>query len=731
MIHFRYGQAWKREGHGSPHDAFGLELDGVDLLSGASEEPLERIVPELIDGLWGLVAGDVPLTGVPLPHAHLELLIRRDGGQAKLEVVSLARPARRLYGPLTVELEDLVAAAVECGRALLADFAEARVTIPAEVRKGFAGRIEKLARARVPHGGDESKKEGFSHLHRAQEPVGFAFTVEDPSELLRAFRPGLERGALGTLLTAGTVSLHVGSQTPWKASAPPFLVALELARQGQELAHALELEDARFRFTPGGQGRPVTIDLERRRLELVPGRAVDCDPRALAEACFDLGQRLALVVRAHAPAQGKNPWLVELQGRCREGLARLHRGVAPEPGTEPEKAPPRRRKRVDEEKPLPGPGRVRKLRFAQQWQQTNLTGDEPGSLRLGKRGPLVVTPELVTGLSPKGERLFARSGTHGVAVAPDGFVVSAEAERVVGLPEGRDASWLRDHDGLSIGPDLCRMDGLFVASAQGRGAVAWDALTGRERWRMLPVRITRAHLLVHGHRALMTTDTGLLYGLELADGQLRYRNRAPAPYLMAPVPWARRIVTVGGRGEQTFVGVSDVHSGRSVWVRELPLGTPSRPLVLGGRVLLAGVEGGEGVLVCLTSRGTVLWQRPLHLGEGPFGLIAVGRSVVVSGPSGAGAMFDLEGAQSWRVGTSAERGESLHAFVPPRAARGVVLLPGEVTRAVDPRGGRVLAEVHTGVGLCGLQVDSKLNLYALDEDGSLTAWRLSSSLAVL
>ena len=38
---------------------------------------------------------------------------------------------------------------------------------------------------------------------------------------------------------------------------------------------------------------------------------------------------------------------------------------------------------------------------------------------------------------------------------------------------------------------------------------------------------------------------------------------------------------------------------------------------------------------------------------------------------------------------------------------------------------------RTGIGLVDLSVDARLNLYALDEDGSLRAFRLTTSLAVL
>ena len=51
MIRFRIGQSWKREPSSTPVDSIGLELDGVDLLAGATEEPLVRVVPSLVDAL--------------------------------------------------------------------------------------------------------------------------------------------------------------------------------------------------------------------------------------------------------------------------------------------------------------------------------------------------------------------------------------------------------------------------------------------------------------------------------------------------------------------------------------------------------------------------------------------------------------------------------------------------------------------------------------------------------
>ena len=76
-------------------------------------------------------------------------------------------------------------------------------------------------------------------------------------------------------------------------------------------------------------------------------------------------------------------------------------------------------------------------------------------------------------------------------------------------------------------------------------------------------------------------------------------------------------------------------------------------------------------------------------------------------------------------------GEQLTRALQPVVSRGVVLVPGERVRAVDLVRGDVLAEVRAGVGLMALQADARLNLYFLDELGTLSAFRLGSHFTVV
>ena len=93
MIRFRIGHRWKREPADPPHDSVALELDGVNLLPGAVEEPLVETVPALVGAVAALHAGG-RVAQVSLAEAHLELVLRRSGPDIELQVASLSRPAR-------------------------------------------------------------------------------------------------------------------------------------------------------------------------------------------------------------------------------------------------------------------------------------------------------------------------------------------------------------------------------------------------------------------------------------------------------------------------------------------------------------------------------------------------------------------------------------------------------------------------------------------------------------
>ncbi|WP_434389840.1 PQQ-binding-like beta-propeller repeat protein [Melittangium boletus] len=704
-----------------------LELDGVNLLPGAVEEPLVEGVSALLEAVAALHRGTRRVAQVSLTEAHLELVLRRSGTDIEVQVASLSRPARLLRPPLRVDADELTEAARACGQSFLQDLGQARP----DTRAGEPGHAleRSLAQLESPTFlGRDPKPQPFTLRVEPPAVPGFGFTLEDPDDVLR--RAVKDKApALASLLCPGEVWLALPDKpVAWRAQGPVLLTTLELTRQAADLARALEVGEPRFAFEPAGVRPELSLDLRAGETRLGPA-VIPLGAKALLTALFHLGQGLAVALSEHERALATNPYLMELTERCREGLSHLRDGVGPEaegraaPVRAPAPAAPTSR-------PLKVPGRLRRLRFESLWEQRKLAQADAGRLMMSPKGLVYSSPDLACGFDRKtGKQQWRRAASHGVAAAEDGYTLAASAVRLCGFPgKGAGASWMRDHEAMRIGPRLLRHYGMLYTLGDDRVALAIHEATGREVWRQTPPRTRRGYLGVHAHRALLATDSGYLYGLGLSDGQVRFRMSASLPFLGAPVPWARRFVALLGQGSNSALLLADAHTGESVWTYEMSLALPSTPLPSGKRLYIAGELEGEGVLVCVDAAGQARWQRPLNLGPGPFALARLPGAVLVTSALGAAARVSDAGEVDWRVGAA---GEQLTRALPPIVSRGVVLVPGERVRAVDPVRGDVLAEVRAGVGLMSLQADSRLNLYFLDEFGTLSAYRLGSHFAVV
>ncbi|HME90479.1 MAG TPA: PQQ-binding-like beta-propeller repeat protein, partial [Myxococcaceae bacterium] len=532
--------------------------------------------------------------------------------------------------------------------------------------------------------------------------------------------------ALTSLLCGGSVFLHRDEEQPiWRVVGPPFLLTLELARQASELCRAIDAEESEFIVSLAEQP-PLRVDLQARELQ-VEHRRFPANPSRLAESIFELGLALSLAIAERNRAQRRNPYLAELMERCRQGMRQLP--GSREPPADGRAAQGSRRALEAARRPLPTPGRLRRLRFTKLWEKHGLCGAEPGRILLGKAGPIFSSGEMACAFSLDGKLRYRRIATHGVAASTDDRVLTAFADRLM-LFVGAEPSarWLRDHDGVRIGPELDRRGGILLCTSESRAALAILELSGREIWRLAPPRTHRIFASVQGHRVLVSTESGHLYGLDLEDGLVRYRLRAALPFAGAAIAWGRKTVAAVGRSIRLAVLAADAHSGKVHWSQEINLSQASNPLPQGHRVLLAGHREQRGVLVCLGSAGKPVWERALDLGPPPYSLLAVGRSTLVGGARGAAALVSGDGRIEWQL---EPLGNELLWPCAPAFARGVVAIPGETVRAVDPGSGEVLAQVRAGIGLCDLKVDRKLNLFLLDEEGSLHAHRLASHFAVV
>jgi hypothetical protein len=725
MIRFRSGHNWKRETSATPKDSFSLQVDGIDLLAAATEESLTTLIPDLVSTVCGLILKGEVLGQVSLPEAHLELLLERRGAEAELKVVDLGRPARLLHRPVRVDLTELGGAAVACGHALIRDLGEAS---PDLIRNR---RIQTMSRAllRVEQGSVAParvlfRQTGYSYRASAPRPWSFGFEFYDERDLLLCPEGA---SSLGSLLFVGSIYLQLdGERTEsWQSGSGLFLLMLELSRQAADLCHAMELEEDRFEFAPAGIPPQIRCDLRQRSLEL-NGQRLATDPEAFARAIFELGVAISFGIAERNKAQARNPYLFEMVRRCREGLSHLRTGIALPADESTARI---ERKRPPATRPLQVSGRLRRLRYAKVWEKHKLESSETGRLIWTTSGPIFASSEMACGWAPDGQLLFRRLATHGIASSADGCVLAAYADRVLGfLDRGKSARWVRSHDGASLAPDLLRRDGLLIGVAEARAVLALSEITGREIWRLVPSRTRRVFVALQGQRALLATESGNLLGLDLHDGQIRYRLRVNLPFIGPTVAWGRRFVAVVGRAEQHAILSADAHGAGAHWTQELALSQPSLPLAHHNRVWVSGERNAQAVVLCFGPTGKLLLEQSLPLGRGPFHLLSVRGSVLLSARNGAAALLNGEGEVLWRLEAA---GEELARSVSPCLARGVVIVPGERIRVIEPVGGSVLAEVGAGVELCDLKADSKLSLYLLDEDGSLSAHRLLSHFAVV
>src|SRR5215472_3544702 len=723
MIRFRLGQRWKAEHESSLEDSFGLELDGIDLLPETSEESLAIVVPELLDAVAALYSRGEPLAQVSLPEAHLEIAMCRRENEIEICIVDLGRPARVARGPVRVDLVDLSTAAIQCAKGLMQRVRHRQQLHNSAPIQQMMRQVGVLEHRRMAAAISASAAAGVQGPAPGPTAELFRFDVGDSRNLIAAFGKG-GRGPLAALLFEGSVSLAADRcNVIWRAEGKPFLVTLEICRQAAELLRARELGEERIAIQLGGVGPPFELDLLRGRIA-VASRDYELSGVALERAMLELGLSMAYFVFAQNRNQRKNPYLAALIERCRDGLAQLRAPIATnESGLA--RAPGGRVAQTA----VNLAGRLRRLRFSELWKKSRLGGDELGRLLLGAKGPIFSSAAMACAFSRRGELLFRRISAQGVAVSKDYWALAAGSHRMdCFVNSSKTASWTRDYVGTSIGPSLIRKRGLLIGTSAAGAIFALSELTGRETWRIALARARDVFCSTQGQRLLIAADSGELHGVDLHNGDVRYRLRASQPFTGPPLAWGRRFLARAGRRDRLSLLAADAHQGTLHWTREVELTRPASPVAQGNRVFIAGERGPDGVVVCLAATGQPLWERGLHLGHGPFTLVAASHRVIACSPRGGAVCFDSDGQAVWRLG---ELSAELLWPCPPALARGVIIIPGEVVRAVDVHSGAVLAELPAGIGLCDLKADSKLSLFLLDEDGTLQAHRLASHFAVV
>ena len=676
------GQAWKRRGLGeAPHDSIALSFDGVNVLPQVAEESLSRVVAELVWAVSALVVDGERSGQVSLEESNLELCLWRSRGfEVELQVIDFGQPPRRVGPVQTVDLAELKDAVVRCARNFMRD-AGTSVELDRNLRDIEATVLEELPT-------------------RHPEP----FTFEHGSAQLR--------------IGAGDL---VGRLTSWSKKSRASLPALLL--EGRIDSGASRIEGLVF------------LDLQRlARTAMAEGSVLIGNERVEPLTVFEAALEFVVALRRHHPALAHNPYLESLQVRCIDGVAALKEPV---PDLAPggpglglggsQRAPP--------VQPLIKQGAARRVRLQAQWSTPVALGEEGAKVHLVKGGVIIASAHAAHAFSSAGKTKFRRLATRGVATSSHGSVVCADPNRVLlfGKRKGA-ASWLRDHDGAHFGPNLVESGNIGVTSMSNRGAVALDLLTGRELWRFDPTRTQKGYLTVHGPRVLLTTDGGSMFGLDTADGQVRFRIRAAAPAVGPAVMVGRRALFVMTQGDSSIVamceamGTDGVPAGTLAWSTEVPLTHAAPPVASKQRTFIAGLADGKSQVLCLDQHGQLLWQRAVACDERTIRVVPFEGGVIASDARGVAVRLMPDGQIDWVLGAN---GDELSQPLAPQFARKLLVIPGPAIRVVEPSTGRVLSELDVGPHLTDYVLDSKFTLYTYTEPGTLQAFTPGTLLSVV
>jgi hypothetical protein len=718
MLRIRIGQHWKHEGAAEAVDGFGLELDGMALVPGASEEPLGLVMEHLLVATAALAAGQT-LAQVSLPESSQELLLVRQKDSLALHVLRLGRPAGAVRPAVRLDAEAWRAAVVRAARSWIADLKDSAA--PARLRQKARALLSRADRELPPF---STPLPGWGLRVEPRALLGFRFEAVDKDGLLDA---GQRRMPVPAALLAleGRLTLVSSGAASFEVRGPASLLALELLRQAEEVVRALEAGEASMRFSPAGAPTVWQLDFQRGAV-VTPAWTLPWPAEALAEALAAPALGVATLLSALDTRLAENRYLLDFTTRGRAVLAAL-RALVARPSKEPRPAGRRTTRRTPAPPLQPG-AQVRRLGFLRRGHAKGLAGEGQSELHALGPGFVLVAPTRTAAVSREGAVLQRWTAPRGMALGAGGEALLADEKRWqdVRLAE-TEARWFRDHDGATLlGPLLVTAEQL-VLTTQPSGVRAVDRFTGRELWRFLPQRPQTLHLGLHSGRVLVAAESGTLHGLDVAEGSVRFRLTAPLPYLGPPLPWGRSAVAALGRGERMAILVLDPHQGVLRWLRELPLACVAPPLARGARLRVLGQRDGAAVLLCLGPKGATVWERPLPLGPGPWALKADADASLVTAADGSAVRVDAQGRFDWHLeGQGAARATASAVL-----RRQVLLVPGASVRTLDVRSGRVVADIPSPGGLHGLAATEKLDVAVLDGAGDLTVWNLGASLGVV
>jgi outer membrane protein assembly factor BamB len=742
-------------------DVVGIEVDGVDLAAGLSEENVPLVTAELAAAVVALAGGQARAS-VGFAAAGVELLLERRGSKALLSMVQLSRPSRLVLRKVEVEFAALRRATLECGRTLLRDLVAIN---PAFARTAVARRLGRSLRVlrnprsaarddadadrtggqRLPRspGADKLRVSARPGRRSTGEAIECAFELRESD---RSMADGFDGGDpdLESLLMSGRVSLRLGHGESWSKSGAPFLLLRDLAASAQSLVRALEAGDREHHFELGDR-EEIRLDLLGAAATGSPRSSRVSEPLALAREIFRASLSFEELIVAQNPRQRGNGYLVELRSSAEEGLARCgelraaSRAPARRPSTarppgrgaspiasEPGVARPARR-------PPWGAGRIRRLSYRKLWS-LQLSGLSQLLAPTSASGLAIAVGDGVTAIDPANgkARWQGPAGARFCLPLLGGDLLVAGGTRIDRIdPQGQprwSGALLAQGDASGL-VALDQGDAGVGAVCSTSEVVAFGLASGAAHWRFRPPGCSGIRLFATRNFFLLATSDGRLYAIEGAHGRLLWRARSgqrPAGLLL----WPERAILLSQAPEGAQALRLDLESGATTPCEAPDLTRVGVACRLPRGFSVPGSLGGAGTVVCYGPRGRIRWRYGGEDGPGPGipTLCPVGNDLIVRGGR-AVVCLDPEGQTRWERPFD----EELPAGPPPLLQKDLLLVVGEGrVLALDPKNGEVLGQAEDRALLPSLMVvDDRLTLFCGEEEGLISAFAVGRHLSVV
>ncbi len=275
MIRVHTGRGWRYNPHllaelravrgrGGRHppivDVLGVEIDGIDLFTGLSEDRIVEVTADLATALSRLASGH-RRAQVPCSGGAVDLLLeRQDDERAALD--GSPEPALRRCSFATSRSILMRCAAPRSGsaRGLLDDLRKIHPRLiesaPADrLARSLAGPLGKPPRPCPPAPAIPKAEGQLVAQSRPAWGAGFRLEILDEESIFESFAGG--RADLHSLLAPGVLLLEPGGALyAWSARGVPFLLLKDLVQSALEVVRAIEEGDPEHEL-PLGRGLPA------------------------------------------------------------------------------------------------------------------------------------------------------------------------------------------------------------------------------------------------------------------------------------------------------------------------------------------------------------------------------------------------------------------------------------------------------------------------------------------